>query len=111
MPVIHVRGGAQTQGSGTDRSLASIATAAAAAAGEPVERVWCTYSRVSKMTVGERPNGGIVYVDVLMRSRGEDVDRATLEAAGRAASQAFGVPQHDVWARLVILEPHHVFAG
>lgn len=109
MPVIHVRGTSIAAERATTRALASVSNAVAAAIGADVHRVWSTFATLDLSTVGEREQPGILYVDVLIKHRGDDVNRAALAAAGRAASKAFGVPQQDVWARLVVLGPNDVF--
>ncbi len=115
MPVVHIRSLAPAGGDvEVDAALTSVARAVASAIGEEPAGTWCTFTTVDRMTLGERSivaDGRIVYVDLWLRSRGEDTDRAALIAAARAASEGFGVPRDDVWATLRPVEPGRVVAG
>ena len=115
MPAIHVRALAPAGGTAqVDQALAAIAVDVAAAIGGEPSGTWCTFVVVDRMSIGTRVLGGedrIVYVDLWIRSRGAEVDRAALTAACRAAARTLDVPVEDVWGTLQRVEPGHVFAG
>ena len=94
--------------------MASIARAVATAIeGEPIG-TWCTFAAIQHLTIGDRPivdAGRIVFVDLWMRSRGTDRNRAALVAAATSVAEGFGVPVDDVWATLRPVEAGRVFAG
>ena len=112
MPIVHIR--ALSPLDGAPAPLASIAEAVAAACDCPPEEVWCTFSPLAAVTIGARPveqASGIVFVELVMRSRGVEPDAAALEAAARATASSFRIPLEDAWARLSLVEPGTVFAG
>jgi hypothetical protein len=115
VPVVHIRSLAPAGGDAeADAALASVARAVASAIGAEPAGTWCTFTAVDRMTLGERSvsdAGRIVYLDLWLRSRGAEIDRAALVAAARAASTGFGVPIEDVWATLRLVEPGRVMAG
>lgn len=115
MPVIHLRSLAPPGGDGqVDEALRGVARAVAAALDDEPAGTWCTFTAVDRHSIGERPvldEGRIVFLDLWLRPRGTDVDRAALEAACRAAAAGLGVPLEDVWATLRPVEPGRVFAG
>jgi hypothetical protein len=115
VPVVHVRSlvppGGEEQ---IDDALASIANAVASAIdGEP-SGTWCTFAALDRMSIGDRrvtDDGRIVYVDIWMRSRGPELDRAVLIAGSTSAAQGFGVPLEDVWSTLRDVDAGRVMAG
>lgn len=115
MPVVHVRSLVPPGGDDqVDEALASIARAVASAIGGEPGGTWCTFTAVDRMTIGDRrvtDDGGIVYLDVWMRTRGPQLDRAALLAASSSAAEGFGVPLEDVWSTLRPVEPGRVVAG
>jgi hypothetical protein len=97
-----------------DAALTSIARAVAATIGADPSGTWCTYARIDRMSLGEHPadgGGGVVFVDVWMRSRGAESDREALMAVTMSTAEGFGVPHEDVWATLRTVEPGRVIAG
>jgi hypothetical protein len=115
MPVIHLRSlappGAEHQ---IDEALRGVARAVAAALDDEPAGTWCTFTAVDRQSIGERivrEDGRIVFLDLWLRPRGTDADRAALEAACRAAADGLSVPLEDVWATLRPVEPGRVFAG
>jgi len=115
MPVIHVRGlrpdGDTEQ---VDAALRLIARDVAAALGEEPRSTWCTFTAVTRMSLGERiveQAERIVYMDMWMRPRDPAVRKQALEAACRAAARGLDVPIEDVWAAQHLVEAGHVFAG
>lgn len=115
MPVVHVRSLAPVGGDErVDAALTTVARAVASALGAEPSGTWCTFSATDRMAIGERVvtgEGRIVYLDLWMRSRGAETDRAALVAASRAAAEGFGVSHEDVWATLRLVEPGRVVAG
>lgn len=114
MPVIHIRGTQSRASLATRRSLAHIADAVAEAAGTAVSDVWCTFQPLAATTIGDRApleTEAILYVDVLMGDRGQDVTEAVLEATARAAAHSFHTKLENVWARCTPVAPGTVFAG
>ena len=113
MPIVHVRG-LPRKTSDTERALAEVAVAVAAAAGCEVGQVWTTFQGLDAMTLGSRPvagDGQILYADLLMQPRGEEIEAATLTALAESAAVAFGVDPDDVWARLTLVTPGTTYAG
>ena len=113
MPIVHVKG-SQPPGTRTDQALRAVATAVANATEGDVNGVWCTYSSAEIQTIGTTvpaQSDRILYVDLLLKPRGQHVGEAALGAAARAAAHAFEVKLEDVWARLIELESRKVFAG
>lgn len=106
MPIVHIRGNAQT---GTEAALGAIAEEVAKAVDCATGDIWCTYDQVAT-TVGKQLHN-VLYVDLLARPRERDLLQKGLEAAAKAASRSFGVRLEDVWAHLTVLEPATVFAG
>jgi hypothetical protein len=115
MPTVHVRSVVPPGGTDqVDEALVAISRGVSAALdGEP-SGTWCTFTAVDRSSIGERivrEEDRIVFVDMWIRPRGTDVDRAAFEAACRAAAAGFGVPIEDVWATLHHVVPGRVFAG
>lgn len=113
MPIVHVRGLSRSS-SDAERALIDIATAVASAAGCEVNQVWTTFQGLDAMTLGTSPaqdDGQILYVDLLMQPRGDEIHAATLTALAQAAAVAFEVDPNDVWARLTLVAPGTVYAG
>jgi hypothetical protein len=115
MPVVHVRSilppGEEDR---VDGALTEIAQAVARASGGEPSDTWCTFTRVDRMSLGERivtGAGRIVYLDVWLRPRGAGIERAVLTEAAAAAARGFGVPLVDVWATLRPVEDGRTFAG
>ncbi|MDQ4024670.1 MAG: hypothetical protein M3217_04135 [Actinomycetota bacterium] len=95
-------------------TLGRIATATAAAVDCPVREVWCTFDGLAVTSIGERvpeEDEAILYVDLLLTPRPDDVMARALEATARAAADSFHTKIENVWARLVRVEPGTVFAG
>lgn len=115
MPAVHIRSVAPPGGADRiDETLRAIAREVASVLGGDPSGTWCTFTAVDRSSIGERiveDDGRIVFVDVWLRPRGTDVDRAALVAACRAAAAGMGVPIEDVWATLRPVEPGRVFAG
>jgi hypothetical protein len=115
VPVVHVRSLAPPGGDEqVDAALGSIARAVASAIGGEPSGTWCTFAAVDRMTIGERrvtDAGRIVFVDLWVRPRGPELDRAALEAAAASAAHGFDVPLEDVWATLRAVEAGRVHAG
>lgn len=112
MPVVHVRGISDLTKGEVDAGLRYIAAGVAEALGGDVGDVWCTFSDLEAMTIGDdvpRDDDRILYLDLLLQPRPEAP--AALEAAAKQAATAFGVQPENVWARLTPLEPGTVFAG
>ena len=112
MPVVHVRGISDLTKGEIDAGLRYIAAGVAAALGRDVGDVWCTFSGLETMTVGDdvpRDDDRILYLELLLRLLPEAA--TALEAAANQAATAFGVRPENVWARLTPLEPGTVFAG
>lgn len=115
MPVVHVRsldppGGAPQ----VDAALAAVARAVAAVVEDEPSGTWCTFTALDRMTIGDQPvvdAGRVVYLDVWMRSRTPELERAALVAAAGAAAEGLGVPLEDVWATLRPVEDGRAFAG
>jgi hypothetical protein len=87
MPVIHVRGLRPDGGTEqADAALRLIAREVAAALGEEPRSTWCTFTAVTRMSLGERiveQADRIVYLDMWIRPRDPAVRRQALEAACR----------------------------
>jgi hypothetical protein len=115
MPVIHVRGLHPDGGTEQlDAALRLIAREVAATLGEEPRSTWCTFTPVTRMSLGERiveQADRIVYLDVWMRPRDEAIRSLALEAACRAAARGLDVPIEDVWAAQHVVEAGYVFAG
>ncbi len=114
MPIVHVRGTQSRASLATKRSLGHVAAATAEAIGCAVHEVWCTFEGLAATTIGERTpqeDEAILYVDLLLSERPEEVMARALEATARAAAQSFHTKLPNVWARRVRLEPGTVFAG
>jgi len=115
MPVIHVRGLSPDGGTEqVDSALQLIAREVAAVLGEEPHSTWCTFTAVTRMSLGERVvehADRIVYLDMWMRPRDPAVRSQALEAACRATARGLDVPIEDVWAAQHVVEPGHVFAG
>lgn len=114
MPVVHVRANAVDRPSAS-AALAAITEAVASAVPCAPDAVWCTFTAVETQTIGgaaRDDEGRIVYVDVWIRPRADDVSiTRALEAACTAAAAGLGVPVDDVWGTLRPVEPLRVFAG
>ena len=115
MPVVHVRSLAPPGGDDqVGAALVAIARAVASATGGEPSGTWCTFAAVDRMTIGGSAvtdAGRIVFVDLWMRSRGPEPERAVLVAVSRSAADGFGVPLADVWATLRLVEGGRAFAG
>ena len=115
MPVIHVRGLGPDGGTEqVDAALQLIAREVAAVLGEEPRSTWCTFTAVTRMSLGERiveQANRIVYLDMWMRPREPAIRVQALEAACRAAARGLDVPIEGVWAAQHMVEAGHVFAG
>ena len=115
MPVVHLRSVRPPGGDEQiDETMRGIAREVAAALGDDPKGTWCTFTVVDRMSIGEQiveHGGRIVYLDLWLRSRGGESDRAALEAACRAAARGLDVPIEDVWASLRLVESDRAFAG
>jgi len=115
VPAIHLRSLPPVDGDAQiDETLRAIGRDVAEVLGDDPDGTWCTFTRVDRMSIGERiveHDGRIAYLDLWIRSRGEATDRAALEAACRAAAKGLRLPIEDVWATLRHVEPGRVFAG
>ncbi|HEV2755750.1 MAG TPA: hypothetical protein VG318_08245 [Actinomycetota bacterium] len=114
MPIVHVRGTQSRASRATRATLGRIATATATAVDCPVHEVWCTFEGLAATSIGERvpeEDEAILYVDLLLAPRPDDVMARALEATARAAAESFHTKVENVWARLVRIEPGTVFAG
>jgi hypothetical protein len=85
MPVIHVRGLGPDGGTEqVDAALQLIAREVAAVLGEEPRSTWCTFTAVTRMSLGERiveQANRIVYLDMWMRPREPAIRGQALEAA------------------------------
>lgn len=115
MPVIHVRGLGPDGGTEqVDAALRLIAREVAAVLGEEPRSTWCTFTAVTRMSLGERiveQADRIVYLDMWIRPRDPAVRSQALEAACSAAARGLDVPIEDVWAAQHMVQAGHVFAG
>jgi hypothetical protein len=115
MPVLHVRAlpplGGDEQ---LDRALRGIAVDVSAVLGADPRGTWCTFTVLDRQSIGEEvvgPDRQIVYLDLWIRSRGQELEGRALAAACGAAARELGVPLEDVWGTLRHVEPGRVFAG
>ena len=114
MPIVHVKARELRNPQLAEQGLSAIAGAVARAIGSNPDSVWCTFTPVETETIGLKwPewNDRILYLDLLMKDRGQDVGEQALEAAARAAADAFEVRLENVWSRLIELGSRKVFAG
>jgi hypothetical protein len=115
MPVVHIRSVRPPGGDAQiDETLRAIARDVAATLDDEPGGTWSTFTVVDRMSIGEQiveHDGRIVYLDLWLRSRGDEADRAALESASKAAAHGLDVPIEDVWASLRLVEPGRVFAG
>ena len=114
MPVVHIRAIEGRDATAIDGALVAIAEELAEAAACPVQTVWCTFEPLSALTIGTNKAAAgheIVFVDIEMRSRGEEVAAEVLRRTGARTAERFGVPVEDVWVRLYEVPPGSVMTG
>jgi len=115
MPVVHVRGSLQPEAAEVGALVAQLPAEVEAAAGLRSGGVWCTYTPLGAQSVaGEvvrEGQLGVAYVDILLRTRSDEVVQAVLQATAEAVSRHLGVPLDDVWASVRRLDSGQVFAG
>jgi hypothetical protein len=97
--------------------LRALPPTISAISGIPAERIWATFTPIlpGHLAIGNRLSedlsGSIVFVDLLMKSRGAKVNARALAAAATTVAEHLAVPAEDIWARFYRVRTGEVFAG